>query len=598
MSVAASSMKDDLGWTEIQKGNVLSSFYWGYTAGQIPASYLMMNGTLSPKWTFGLAVFIPSVLTILVPFFARSSFHMALFIRMLIGFVESATFPCCYQFYTIWIPLRSKTFIIAVLLSGTYLGEILGFSLSGALIASSIKVGGSDVGGWPAVFYVFGLLGVVWFPFWAYFVYETPEQHPGISVEELEFIRGGKSEAVSAEAHRGSTSSASAAAAARQAPDGRLRLHSADIPDPRNLGEDIEGIIQRTFSRDHAEREADSSTEHLRSVDLDTEQAGHDLKVRLLSEQHSPLSAHDSERSNLLGGTKMGPLHVLRRDGSYGVVDDTSALNDSDTKSPLLGDDQRSAGAPKGKDEDVEFSRIPWRIILHNPGFWNLMFSAWTIGFLNFSLLSELPSYLEGELGFSASTAGVLSTLPFALMFITATGMGQLLFSMQKYRGWSTKRVRRIAQTVGLVGPASCMLVCGYGGLGQWGSYCFILLATGCLGSSSAGYSCAYLEFSPKFSPFLNTIGNAVGSIGGILGPQIISALLTADQSTGWRDMFLLCAVMCYASVVVWFMFAVNEPVPECNTMLPLVPVASSDRGNVTAGVQPSTPRSDVHSKI
>ena len=40
MSVAVSAMKDELGWTEEQKGYVLSAFYWGYAAGQLPASYL------------------------------------------------------------------------------------------------------------------------------------------------------------------------------------------------------------------------------------------------------------------------------------------------------------------------------------------------------------------------------------------------------------------------------------------------------------------------------------------------------------------------------------------------------------------------------
>lgn len=40
MSVAASKMKEEFGWSEVEKGFVLSSFYWGYTVGQIPASWI------------------------------------------------------------------------------------------------------------------------------------------------------------------------------------------------------------------------------------------------------------------------------------------------------------------------------------------------------------------------------------------------------------------------------------------------------------------------------------------------------------------------------------------------------------------------------
>lgn len=40
ISVAVPKMKEDLGWSESQKGYVLSAFYWGYAAGQIPFSTL------------------------------------------------------------------------------------------------------------------------------------------------------------------------------------------------------------------------------------------------------------------------------------------------------------------------------------------------------------------------------------------------------------------------------------------------------------------------------------------------------------------------------------------------------------------------------
>lgn len=41
LSVAASDIVDSQGWSENQKGLLLSSFYWGYAIGQIPASRLI-----------------------------------------------------------------------------------------------------------------------------------------------------------------------------------------------------------------------------------------------------------------------------------------------------------------------------------------------------------------------------------------------------------------------------------------------------------------------------------------------------------------------------------------------------------------------------
>lgn len=81
----------------------------------------------------------------------------------------------------------------SIVASGMYFGEIVGISISGLLVDSSLPIGdGVDVGGWPAVFYLFGIVGLLWFPIWAWRVYETPELHPKISEEELAIFRKSK----------------------------------------------------------------------------------------------------------------------------------------------------------------------------------------------------------------------------------------------------------------------------------------------------------------------------------------------------------------------------------------------------------------------
>ena len=77
-------------------------------------------------------------------------------------------------------------------MSGMRVGEILGFSLSGALASTHIPAAGVDIGGWSSVFYVFGCAGVLWFPLWASFAYESPSVHPFISLEERKLLREGR----------------------------------------------------------------------------------------------------------------------------------------------------------------------------------------------------------------------------------------------------------------------------------------------------------------------------------------------------------------------------------------------------------------------
>jgi hypothetical protein len=107
----------------------------------------------------------------------------------LIGLFEGASFPAVYYFFPIWIPNPEKAVMVSVTASGMYFGEILGVSISGIIVNKSLWINGEDWGGWPLVFYLFGLLGFVWFPVYAFLAYESPETHPRITQSELDLFK-------------------------------------------------------------------------------------------------------------------------------------------------------------------------------------------------------------------------------------------------------------------------------------------------------------------------------------------------------------------------------------------------------------------------
>ena len=64
------------------------------------------------------SVLIPSVLTMLVPIACRTSFALAILIRVAIGFFESATFPAVFHFFPLWVAEAERTFMIPFIVSG------------------------------------------------------------------------------------------------------------------------------------------------------------------------------------------------------------------------------------------------------------------------------------------------------------------------------------------------------------------------------------------------------------------------------------------------------------------------------------------------
>lgn len=70
-----------------------------------------------------------------------------------------------------------------LLFSGCQFGTVVTLSISGWLSQTEW--------GWPSVFYLFGVLGLVWGYFWFRYAYDSPDQHPRITAAEKLFIKQG-----------------------------------------------------------------------------------------------------------------------------------------------------------------------------------------------------------------------------------------------------------------------------------------------------------------------------------------------------------------------------------------------------------------------
>lgn len=66
-----------------------------------------------------------------------------------------------------------------VLLAASSLGAAITMPMCGFLIASL---------GWESVFYVTGVIGIMWSIAWFLLVFDSPSQHPRISAEERHYI--------------------------------------------------------------------------------------------------------------------------------------------------------------------------------------------------------------------------------------------------------------------------------------------------------------------------------------------------------------------------------------------------------------------------
>ena len=65
---------------------------------------------------------------------------------------------------------------------GTQFGTVISLPLSGVLCDLELD------NGWPFAFYVPGIIGVIWFIFWFFLVFDSPAVHPRIAEDEKRYI--------------------------------------------------------------------------------------------------------------------------------------------------------------------------------------------------------------------------------------------------------------------------------------------------------------------------------------------------------------------------------------------------------------------------
>ncbi|XP_034245909.1 sialin [Thrips palmi] len=177
--------QDGFDWDERQQGLVLGAFFWMHWLMQVPGGVLARRyGT---KLVFGLANFIPVLLTLAVPVVAYWDYRALLALRFLQGLIAGFAWPSMHNMTAQWIPPNERSKFVTAYL-GSSIGAALTFPLCGQLI---------HMWGWESVFYVCGALGVVWYVFWVVLVFDTPAQHPRISPLELTYITDSLGKSVS-----------------------------------------------------------------------------------------------------------------------------------------------------------------------------------------------------------------------------------------------------------------------------------------------------------------------------------------------------------------------------------------------------------------
>jgi len=174
IGVLKTTLQHDLGWSEIDYGNLVFAFQAAYALGMVLVGrFIDRVGT---RLGYALAMAFWSLASIAHG--VATSFTSFLAARFALGLGESAVFPASMKAVAEWFPKKERALATGIFNAGTNLGAI-----TTPLIVPWIAVHW----GWRPAFFLLGGVGFVWLALWLW-VYQRPQDHSSCSQAELEYI--------------------------------------------------------------------------------------------------------------------------------------------------------------------------------------------------------------------------------------------------------------------------------------------------------------------------------------------------------------------------------------------------------------------------
>jgi MFS family permease len=161
IGIAAPIMKDELGLSEKEYGFVFSAFFWIYAPVQLFAGWLCDRFSVYKLMAAGILLWAASTLLMGL----AGGFGSLLVLRIMLGVGESISFPGSSKIIARHVESDRRGVANAAIAAGIALGPAAGTLAGGVILASW---------GWRPIFFVFGLVTLLWLLPWRQAVNSLP----------------------------------------------------------------------------------------------------------------------------------------------------------------------------------------------------------------------------------------------------------------------------------------------------------------------------------------------------------------------------------------------------------------------------------------
>ncbi|XP_046434163.1 putative inorganic phosphate cotransporter [Neodiprion fabricii] len=227
---------------------------------------------------------------------------------------------------------------------------------------------------------------------------------------------------------------------------------------------------------------------------------------------------------------------------------------------PFISDEERKRlGETMREHMHKDVGPIPWRHIVTSVPLWALLVAkaGWMWGY--YTMLTDLPKYMSSVLKFSVQSNGLLSALPYLVLFLVSISSSWLADWLIKTERLSRTNVRKIFASFALATSAVCIIAASYAGCDRIVVTILFTIGVGMMGPIFCSVMVNALDLSPNYSGTLMGITNGVAAIVGVVAPYAVGILTPNQTFSEWRIVFWITFIANFVAVFIYDLWASGE---------------------------------------
>ncbi|XP_017297933.1 putative inorganic phosphate cotransporter [Diaphorina citri] len=207
--------------------------------------------------------------------------------------------------------------------------------------------------------------------------------------------------------------------------------------------------------------------------------------------------------------------------------------------------------------------KVPWKAILTSLPVWAVLITHLCQNWGYWTLLTEMPSYINSVLQFDIKSNGFLSAAPYLAQWILILVFSWLADYIVAKQILSPTVSRKMWNTIGLWGSAAALVGLSFVGDNLVGAITCLTLAIAINAGTYTGFLSNHLDLSPNFAGTLMGFTNGCANIASILGPLFVGFIVTDNTSVSqWQTIFLIAAAIFFFGNLIFLIFGTSEVQP------------------------------------